>query len=103
MKISLPQNSVNLLAQCLALAGWAEGPADIYLAGRLLASDLPELPPQPKDEADLKQWADARREFDITEKERAVIVRCLNKTAKHLPIDRNGHSAALLAALGLTE
>jgi len=103
MKISIPQNSVNLLAQCLALAGWADSPADIYRAGHLLASGLPELPAQPEAEADLKEWAAAVREFEITEKERAVIVRCLTKTAKHLPINRDGHSTALLAAFGLVE
>ena len=117
MKLTLPRHSVNLLAQALAVPGWAKTPKDVFLAGQLLAEVLPTLTPlsqpanpealTPDERAELArldlEWCDVPTDIEINEKQRTAIVTCLNETAKHLPITKHGHSAALLSAFGLNE
>lgn len=42
MKITLPQQSLNLLRTFLQQPGWAKTTKDIYVGGRLLCETLPE-------------------------------------------------------------
>ena len=108
--IKIPQLSVKCLTDCLEGAGWSKGPADIVLGGQLLVDVLPEvtLPEavtKAKSQAESRKadaaWCDAPVEFEVTEKQRDAVKRCLTFWTEKGAIPGGRYSSALLLAFGL--
>lgn len=94
-KITLPQNSLNLLRNFLAQPGWARTTKDIYLGGKLLAETLPELDISwVRNDKELAAMASEEREayraidrefcdkpceIEISDGERDVVRKCMEK------------------------
>lgn len=95
MKITLPQQSLNLLRQLLSEPGWCKTTKDLYLGGRLLAETLPEVDTSwikfPQELAMMtsaaraayfaedKAWSAQPVEFEISDSERDAIRCCIEK------------------------
>jgi hypothetical protein len=101
VKSKLPQQSINLLRQVLSMAGWEPTTGEFYIAGRLLATKLPDVDiTWLKSEEEVKNlssdakkeyntadkiWASTVIEFDeLTKKEIEVVRKCLEKMCKHM-------------------
>ena len=95
MKITLPQQSLRILREILSAPGWAKTTKELYLGGRLLAQTLPEpdiswlktakqvealtqeevTAYQAKD----KEWANTEIEIEITDAERDICRKAIEK------------------------
>lgn len=118
-KINLTQGAVRYLRDMLASTGWAKSINDIILGGGLLVDVLPEPSEPPTTTpvereaadqarirllahtADVKAWAALPvPEFDVTEKQRDCIRRCIKHFAELGNIPPTPQAYVLLTAFG---
>lgn len=116
MKLSLPQQSVNILRSFLVISGWAASPAHVFSAGKLVVEILPEPDLswlKSKEEVGNmsleerkayfekdKAFCDLPVEFDLSEQHREAIRACLSKFVPNLPIGI--YTCRLLETFGLS-
>jgi hypothetical protein len=120
--IKLTQGALRYLHDFLGAVGWAKTTSDIVIGGSLLAEILPAPPAPPvtdipkestaaqvnelraKHEADTKQWRDTPApEFDLNDKQRDAVRRCLKHFAEQAQIPSTPQAATLLRAFGYGE
>ena len=118
-KINLTQGAVRYLRDMLASTGWAKSINDIILGGGLLVDVLPEpseppvITPVEREAADqarirlaahtanVKTWSALPvPEFDVTEKQRDCIRRCIKHFAEQGSIPPTPQAFVLLTAFG---
>lgn len=114
-KYTIPQQSLNLLRQCLNLSGWAKTPVEFYTAGRLL-SELPELNLDwVKSEVEVSilsredrlSYSQFNRDFcslmveiNLTIKEVSLIRACLEANLSRLSPDKYTHELCKVFSVG---
>jgi hypothetical protein len=109
--LALPQMSAAALTEVLEAPGWSKTPADIMLAGQLLVDVLPEITRpeavvKARTQAECRKadaaWCDLAIAFEVSEKQREAVKRCLTHWTEKGALPGGRYSAALLAAFGFT-
>lgn len=119
MKITLLQQSVNILRQLLSAPGLAKTPADVYLDGELICIAIPEVEFKGSmtDEelsflssADKmayltkqKLWSDEELSFELTDKQRDRVRDRLAKALELVKAPNNKYMFSLYKTFGFNE
>lgn len=78
MKLSIPQQSLNLLRAYLSQPGWAKTTKEVYIGGQLLADVLPEVD---------VSWVKPDHEMSLWSSEKKAEYRAHDKAWCATPVD----------------
>lgn len=108
-KITLPQMSAKGLSEMLEGAGWAKTPQDIVgsaaILDKLPTITVPENIAAAKSQSAARMadatWCDLEVKFELSEKQRETVKRCLTFWSEKSAISGGRYSSTLLLAFGL--
>lgn len=119
LTIQISQQSLNLVRQIIAGAGWAKSVEDIYIGGMMLSDDgLPEVAPtdwvktsdeikvmSPEEKLDYlkadKNWADTQITLTVTDKQVKVFTKAFEHFCAGGTLAPNRFFNEIITAFGL--